>query len=680
MKRVLTGLMVAVIAAAADKSQDADRQLKAAMNTELVDGNLKAAIDQYKKISQSSNRTIAAQALLHEAEAYQRLGGTEAQKIYERIVRDFGDQKDAVAAASLQLGGLGKAAVAAGPATRVVVSYAPQATSYAVAPSPDGRYLLEINRAEANGSGGLSLRDLSTGQTRSLSNGQTVMAHFSPDGRRIAFMRWIDETAEMWIVAPDGSGLRKLWQGEKGKWSNLYSWFPDNRRFLVDIRLDDQKRRLIAISATDGTTVNLWEGIRPESDPFGPMSPDGNYVVFSQRVSRDPVRDELRLLSLADKNETLLLSDFGPAAKANWTPDGRGLVFLSDRRKPGEARDLWYLAVANGKAQGRPELVKSDFGDNPILAPITRDGGMFYPLWTTMREILSMQIDPATGKAMGSPVAISGEGAGQAGQGIYSPDGQWLAYTRQSSTGTIIPVLRKLITGEEKNFNTDTGFIGGYEQTWFPDSQSLLVNGRHTAREPWGLYRVNVQSGAVTLLKAGSFGAAFVVSPDGKTVYYSQRLANEAQTRVMAWEIETGKERELLRGDGQGPTHWISIALSPDGKQLATARTDGAEYVLEIQPTEGGRRREVCRVRDTDKIELEWNPDGRYLTFSKATQDQTGLWRVPVTGGTPQEMGITSRAMGKISIHPDGRRIAFVSNLSVSQVMALENFLPNASK
>jgi Tol biopolymer transport system component len=636
MKRILP-VAIALAALVPLSAQTLEVQLQRAVQKEAATGDLKAAIETYKKIATTagSNHAIAAQALLHEAEVYQKLGDMESRKIYERIVRDFGDQKDAVATASLRLGGLGNAAGAAGPGTRVVVSYGPEASRYAVGPSPDGRH--------------------------------------------IAFMRWIDETAEAWIVAPDGSGLRKLWQGEQGKWSDLISWFPDNRRFLMHIRLDDQKHRLIAISATDGTATELWEG----AHPAGLMSPDGNYVFFSQRVSRDPVRDELRLLSLADKTETVVLSDFpavNPAVNANWTPDSRGLVFLSDRRKPGEAHDLWYLAVANGKAQGRPELVRSDFGDHPILGPITRDGSLFYRLATAMREILSAQIDPVTGKATGTPVSILGEGAGQAGQGIYSPDGQWLAYVRQSSAGTLIPVLRKLTTGEEKNFNTNTGFIGGYEQTWFPDSQSLLVNGRHTTSEPFGLYRVSVQNGAVTLLKAGSFGAAFVVSPDGKTVYYSQRLANETQTRVMAWEIETGRERELLRGDGQGPTHWISMALSPDGKQLATARSDGAEYVLEIQPAEGGRRREVCRVRDTDKIELEWNPDGRYLIFNKATQDQTGFWRVPVTGGTPQEMGITSRAMGKISIHPDGRHIAFVANLSVSQVMALENFLPTASK
>ena len=668
LMRIVCGFAVAVLLFG-----QADVALQKAIRKEQVEGDIRGAIQQYAAVAAKyakTDRATAAMALVHEAQAYQKLGDAQANRIYEQLVKDYADQKDALAEARAHLGGPEKAAVAAGPATRVVVStYDSQLNHSALAPSPDGRYLLETS------ADGLSLRDLRTGQTRSLSKGQTVMARFSPDGRRIALMRWIDQTPEAWIVTPDGSGLRKLWQGEKGRWTFLNSWFPDNQRFLVEISLDAQNHRLSAISATDGATTNLWEGVRPGG--YGLMSPDGNYVNFNQRISREPVKDELRLLSLADKRESVLLSDFGPAVRADWTPDGKGLVFLSDRRKPGDARDLWYLAVANGQPQGRPQLVRSDFGDHAILSPITPEGGLYYVQNADMREVLSVPIDQATGKAMGSPVRISGEGAGPAGQGIYSPDGKWLTYIR-AGTGPSIHVFRNLATGEERNVNT--GFIGGREQKWFPDSQSLLVDGLPGTQEPRGLYRVNAQTGAATLLKVGSFGASFAISPDGKTVYYSQRLASETQTRVMAWEIETGKERELLRGDGLGPTHWIGITLSPDGKQLATARIDGAEHVLELQSADGGSRREIYRVRDPEVIqELEWNPDGSYLTFAKVTQYRTSLWRIPVTGGAPQEMGISSRAMGKISLHPDGHHIAFIDNQSVSEVMSLENFLPKTT-
>jgi Tol biopolymer transport system component len=656
--------IIAPLAAVSLVFAQGESALQKAIRKETLEGDVKGAIESYKRLAQDKDRTVAARALVRMGECYEKLGDSEARKAYERVVHEFGDQKPETAAANARLAGLAKPAATVGPVTRVVASSLPNANVWASAPSPDGHYLLQ------SGSQGLSLRDLRTGQTRILSKLSPSIARFSNDGSRIAFIRWVDRVVEAWVVSPDGSGLRKLWEGERSwKWAFLNAWFPDNKRFLMEAYLDDQTSRLIAVSATDGSSTKLWEG----SGDHGFLSPDGNYVAFSKRISRDPIKDELRLLSVADLSESLLLSNFGPAVRQIWTPDGKGLVFLSDRRKPGQVLDLWYLAVANGKAQGRPELVKTDFGDVPVMAPITRDGALFYTQNTDMREVLSVEVDPATGKGVGT-VTISGQGAGPAGQGIYSPDGHWLAYHRHS---TPVEVLHNLDTGEEKI--VPAGLIAATEQAWFPDGRSLLVNGRRSANDPLGLHRVDAATGAATLLKRGPVGAVFVFSPDGKTVYYSQRLPGEDQTRVMAWEIETGKERELMRGDGFGPTHWIALAVSPDGKQLATARVDGHEHVIETQLLAGGGRHEVYRVRDTQALhELVWTPDGRYLIFSMRNADQEGLWRISVTGGSPQEMGISAPAIGKVSLHPDGRHIAFVAAQGGFQVMALENFLPKA--
>ena len=89
MKPIVIGALAALLATgtfvvSAGQTPDAARRLKAAMNTELVDGNLKAAIEQYKAIAAGSDRAIAAQALLRMAECHQKLGDADAQKIYER--------------------------------------------------------------------------------------------------------------------------------------------------------------------------------------------------------------------------------------------------------------------------------------------------------------------------------------------------------------------------------------------------------------------------------------------------------------------------------------------------------------------------------------------------------------------------------------------------------------------
>ena len=51
-----------------------------------------------------SDRGVAATALVHMAECYQKMGDAESRKIYEHVVRDFADQKEAVAVAHARLG------------------------------------------------------------------------------------------------------------------------------------------------------------------------------------------------------------------------------------------------------------------------------------------------------------------------------------------------------------------------------------------------------------------------------------------------------------------------------------------------------------------------------------------------------------------------------------------------
>src|SRR4029078_8466639 len=96
------GLLTPMRPAAQERS---DVALRAAMETETVKGDLRAAIEQYRKLAaQPRHRGIAATALLRMAECYQKLGDAQARTIYERVAGDYTDQKDAGALATDRLG------------------------------------------------------------------------------------------------------------------------------------------------------------------------------------------------------------------------------------------------------------------------------------------------------------------------------------------------------------------------------------------------------------------------------------------------------------------------------------------------------------------------------------------------------------------------------------------------
>src|SRR6266487_122002 len=102
---LLPFLAAAMLAAAQPRNSDA--ALGAARHLEEAEGNYPAAIEAYKRFvtQYGKNRALAAKALIRMAECHQRLGNAEARVIYERVLREYSDQKDAVCAAKARLGG-----------------------------------------------------------------------------------------------------------------------------------------------------------------------------------------------------------------------------------------------------------------------------------------------------------------------------------------------------------------------------------------------------------------------------------------------------------------------------------------------------------------------------------------------------------------------------------------------
>ena len=188
MKRIALALLtLVVVAAAAPRAQDVDKLFKAAMNTELVDGNLPAAIEQYTKVVQTGSRALAAQALVRMAECYQKLGDAESRKIYERLVRDYADQKESAAIARARLGNE-RAQTAKVMALRKVWS-GPFISSEECGVSSDGRYIT----CPAWETGDLGVHDVVTGTDRLLprTTGREISyaqgSAISKDGRQVAY-------------------------------------------------------------------------------------------------------------------------------------------------------------------------------------------------------------------------------------------------------------------------------------------------------------------------------------------------------------------------------------------------------------------------------------------------------------------------------------------------------------
>ena len=156
-------LLATITLLAAAQSDPAKVMMEAAKKKEVVDGDINGAIQEYKAIVAKfpNQRAVVADALIRMAEGYEKLGDFVSKKIYEQVLRDYADQKDAAAVARARLGGAARGSNA-GMITRQIWAEPPADILGTI--SPDGRYLSFVDWE----TGDLALHDMSTGKNRRL--------------------------------------------------------------------------------------------------------------------------------------------------------------------------------------------------------------------------------------------------------------------------------------------------------------------------------------------------------------------------------------------------------------------------------------------------------------------------------------------------------------------------------
>ena len=378
---LLPFLAAAMLAAAQPKNSDA--ALGAARHLEDAEGNYPAAIEAYKKFltQYGKDRALAAKALVRMGQCYEKLCDAESGKIYERVVREFADQASAVTEARERLAKLNPANAAKSAVLTARQIWTGQDTGGSlpkgIAPTANGKSLLFVDPQ----SGDAATRDIATGEIRRIgfkksgaeSPGHVEFALYSPDQRQIVYCWYAPNEnprrgyrLRLGSMEP-GAKPRDLISDPESYYIWPDAWSPDGKSILIRIWKDNRTIQIAWVSAADGSLKIVKSFDR--SIPKGvSLSPDGRYIAYDRLERMDSTDRDIFILTADGTSDVAAVQSPGDDKSPTWTPDGKHLVFTSNRSRN---TGLYGISVRDGKAVGPAGLLKAEIGQVGLAVGIT---------------------------------------------------------------------------------------------------------------------------------------------------------------------------------------------------------------------------------------------------------------------------------------------------------------------
>ena len=271
--------------------------------------------------------------------------------------------------------------------------------------SPDGRYLSYVDWD----TGDLALHDFVGNSHRRLTNkgNWTQNSEFaeesaiSRDGKQVAYS-WFNtkNRYEIRIAGLPTSGIlqpRLLLDRDDIAWIGPYDWSPDGKWLAVEWqeKKETQNHHVGLLSTQDGSLRKLKSSLGGATRMF--FSPNGRFLAADFASGSNRAR-HVFLLSVDRTGEIEAVADPGQNVMMGWSPDGKRLLFASDRRG---SMDLWAIPIAAGKPQGLAELIRPDVA--PWSLGVTASGALYVGAEISDRDINVASLDLNTGKLLAPP-------------------------------------------------------------------------------------------------------------------------------------------------------------------------------------------------------------------------------------------------------------------------------------
>ncbi len=472
---------------------------------------------------------------------------------------------------------------------------------------------------------------------------------WSPDGREIAFLRLSAKGRGLYVIPSLGGAERKI-NEHLFAFSARLAWTPDGKGLVMQgNNSPNEARSLYFVVRETGEMRKLTnppEGIY--GDRFPALSPDGKMIAFCRATGIS--HGDLYLISINGGEPKRLTFDQALTTWPTWTPDGREILSLSNRRGSiGTLENRLWRMPANG---GEPHPI--DVGGRNLTAiAISKQGNRL--AWAeNLRDMNIWQIElDGAQKPTPRQLVLSTQ---QENSPQYSPDGSKIVFASDRSGSPEIWVC----DNEGGNLLQLTENTGSGSPRWSPDGRQIvydsLIDGnaeicvinaeggkpRRLTSDPaedivpsWSrdgqwiyfcsnrtgsqqIWKMPARGGqAVQVTKHGGFDN--VESTDGRYLYY---LKGRLMTGI--WRIPTAGGEETLALDQRRAGYWRYWAVTEQGIYFATAE-QYEHPLIEFFDFATGQTKLIFAPEKPIHMTppgLAVSPDGRRLIWSQ--QDQEG--------------------------------------------------------